>query len=264
VQSGIKYNSLRTMNARVKLFLTLAFILTVSLTPGGAWPVYIFFLVFTFSLALVSHIKLSQLIKRSLLVLPFLFAAIPLIFWGPPPMENIQIIKGDLTIPISPSGVERFFSIVLKSWVAAQMAILFTSLTPMPEVLIAMRSMGVPQIFISTVSLMWHYLEVLKEEALRLLQARISRSTRVNETTPHRPGRNVFWRARVTGGLAGNLLLRGLEHSDRLYQAMLARGYNGNPPFYRSTPLNTHDRRTLWAGLSLYLLLLIMGILAEG
>ena len=37
----------------------------------------------------------------------------------------------------------------------------------------------------------------------------------------------MAWRARVTGGMAGNLFLRAFERSDRIYAAMLSRGYDG-------------------------------------
>ena len=33
--------------------------------------------------------------------------------------------------------------------------------------------------------------------------------------------------ARVTGGMAGNLFLRSFERADRIYAAMLSRGYDG-------------------------------------
>ncbi len=44
----------------------------------------------------------------------------------------------------------------------------------------------------------------------------------------------MLWRARVTGGMAGNLFVRALERSDRIYTAMLSRGYDGE---IRSLPL---------------------------
>jgi cobalt/nickel transport system permease protein len=37
-----------------------------------------------------------------------------------------------------------------------------------------------------------------------------------------------MWRARVAGNMAGQLFLRSFERSDRIYNAMLARGYAGH------------------------------------
>ncbi|MCK4899770.1 MAG: hypothetical protein KAS38_13380, partial [Anaerolineales bacterium] len=40
--------------------------------------------------------------------------------------------------------------------------------------------------------------------------------------------------ARVTGGMAGSLFLRAIERSDRIYMAMISRGYDGE---VRTMPL---------------------------
>jgi cobalt/nickel transport system permease protein len=49
-----------------------------------------------------------------------------------------------------------------------------------------------------------------------------------------KPGGELAWRGRVAGGMAGNLFLRAFERSDRIYMAMLSRGYDGEA---RSLPL---------------------------
>jgi len=73
---------------------------------------------------------------------------------------------------------------------------------------------------------MWHYLFIIGEEAQRMLRARSSRSG-ISRIPSARSGGTALWRARVTGEMAGSLFLRSLERSDRVYHAMLARGYNG-------------------------------------
>ena len=73
---------------------------------------------------------------------------------------------------------------------------------------------------------MWRYLALMVGDAHNLLRARDSRSgsSRVKGKT----GGTLVWRAAVTGKMAGNLLLRSIERSDRVYAAMLSRGYNGD------------------------------------
>jgi len=41
-------------------------------------------------------------------------------------------------------------------------------------------------------------------------------------------GGGVAWRAGIAGSMAGQLFLRSYERSDRVYNAMLARGYTGH------------------------------------
>ncbi|MFN8419569.1 MAG: energy-coupling factor transporter transmembrane component T [Anaerolineae bacterium] len=42
-----------------------------------------------------------------------------------------------------------------------------------------------------------------------------------------RSGGSLRWRAQVAGGMIGNLFLRSYERSERVYAAMLSRGYQG-------------------------------------
>ena len=71
-------------------------------------------------------------------------------------------------------------------------------------------------------------------------------------------GGSVVWRARVTGGMAGNLFLRALERSDRIYMAMASRGYDGE---VRAMPLPSL-RPVHWiiTGVSLAVFIALLGL----
>ena len=122
---------------------------------------------------------------------------------------------------------------MLKSWLSVQAAIVLAASTPFPELLQAMRAIGAPRLLVAMFGLMWRYLFVMVDEALRLMRARSARSGQLEGGTS-RSGGSIAWRARVTGGMAGNLLIRAFERSERIYSAMLARGYDGET---RSLPL---------------------------
>jgi cobalt/nickel transport system permease protein len=129
--------------------------------------------------------------------------------------------------------MERFISIAVKSWLSMQAAIILAASTPFPDLLIAMRALRIPRLLVSIFGLMWRYLFVLVDEATRLIRARASRSGSCKVPTA-RSGGSLSWRARVTGGMAGNLFLRAYERSDRIFMAMVSRGYDGEA---RSLPL---------------------------
>ena len=75
------------------------------------------------------------------------------------------------------------------------------------------------------ISFMYRYLFVLVDGASRMQRARLARSGAASGAA--RAGGSLAWRARVTGWMVGQLFLRSYERSERVYQAMAARGYRG-------------------------------------
>lgn len=254
-------SKIHQMDARVKVIFTLAFVLFLSFTSFGAWPAYILFLALILSIALFSRLGLGFVLKRALLALPFVFAALPLIFIGPPPHVTLPVFQG-IQVSYSLDGIARFASIAVKAWISVQAAIMLAATTRFPDLLIALQQLRVPKLFVAIIGLMWRYLFVISEEVTRMLRARTSRSA--TELGSHHEGGTVFWRARVTGGMAGSLFLRSLERSDRVYAAMLSRGYNGELPVSETQPLTSSNQRFLGLGLSLLVLLWLLGLLTGG
>ena len=247
------------LDARVKLVLTLAFIITTALAPPGAWAVYIFLLALVIAVEILSELGIGHIQKRSMLAFPFVLAALPIIFTAPGP-ELASFSLGSWTIIISQIGLERFVSIALKSWISVQAAIVLATSTPFPDLLIAMRAIRLPRMFVTIFGLMWRYMFVLVDEALRLNRARASRSG--HPAYPQgKVGGSIGWRAKVTGGMVGSLFLRAIERSDRIYMAMLARGYDGEVRSFPLSPLTTMDWGILIFGLGIFALMLILAFL---
>lgn len=252
-----RLSPIHALDARLKFVLTLAFILTVSLTPAGAWPVYILLLAFVISAEILSDLGIGYVQKRALLALPFVLAALPVIFTlKGQPLFTLSL--GGWTLTAWLEGLERFVSVALKSWLSIQAAVVLAAVTPFPDLLQAMRAVGIPRLLVAMFGLMWRYLFVLADEALRLMRARAARSAGGTEAG-RRSGGNVVWRARVTGGMAGSLFLRAFERSDRIYVAMLSRGYDGEVNTLPLPPFSGVSWFLLIAGLVFLGLLLILG-----
>jgi cobalt/nickel transport system permease protein len=124
-----------------------------------------------------------------------------------------------------------------------------------------MRSIGAPQLLVAMFGLMWRYLFVMVDEAIRLTRARSARSGQA-ELGTYKPGGAIGWRARVTGGMAGNLLVRAFERSERIYSAMLARGYDGETRSLALAPLSVGSRGVLAIGLLVCVLLILIGLIS--
>lgn len=244
------------LDARVKLALAVGFIFTTALMPVGVWPLYVFLFALALTVEVASELGVRTVLSRASLALPFALAALPLVFM---PAKNAapESLAQVLGVTISLPGLERFVSIALKSWLSVQIAIVLAASTPFPDLLAAMRALRAPRLLVSLFGLMWRYLFVLADEALRLMRARAARSG--SSDASHRQGGSVMWRARVVGGMAGNLFLRAFERSDRIFLAMLARGYDGEPRAIPLPPVKGWHWAALAVGIGLLAGLLWLG-----
>jgi len=251
---------IHALDGRVKFILAVAFIFTASLSPIGAWPVYILLLASILSVEVVSGLGVWYVIKRSVLVLPFVLAAFPIVFTsGSSTLFSISI--GAFTLSGYSEGLMRFLAVVLKSWLSVQAAIVLAATTPFPELMKAMRAVGIPRLLVAMFGLMWRYLFLLVDEALRLMRARAARS---GYCGGGKPGGSIAWRARVTGGMAGSIFLRAIERSDRIYMAMISRGYDGEIRLLPSSAVKFSAWIVLAIGLLSLLLLLFLGLFFRG
>jgi cobalt/nickel transport system permease protein len=230
------------LDPRVKVLSVLLFVLAASLIPPGAFGALGLLLAFVLVAAAASGVGIGYLIRRSFIALPFALAAVTLLFTVPGNViVTIPIFGG---LEISDQGLIRFLTIMFKSWISVQMAILLVAVTPFPQVLWALRALHVPQPLVSIASFMYRYLFVLSDEALRLLRARSSRSAAIEG---HRSGGPILWRGKVAGRMAGSLMIRSFERSERIYNAMIARGYTGQVHTLQHPHLHRQDYVTLVA-----------------
>jgi cobalt/nickel transport system permease protein len=234
-------------NAKAKLLIVVAFILTLSLLPAGSWDGLALAAGLLWIAIFSAGLRAGWLFKRSLWALPFLLAALPLPFTTPG-----QPLFADW--PISYEGTLRLLTILMRSWLSVQAALLLVATTPFYEILWGLHGLRVPRLLVSVVALMYRYLFVLADEAGRLLRARSARAALLPGRRP--PG--LLWQARVAGNMVGVLFVRAIERSERVYAAMLARGYQGElriaePPAW----LPADTRLLLLAATSLALILLV-------
>jgi cobalt/nickel transport system permease protein len=229
-------SSVHRLDPRVKVVATVLFILSNVLLPDGAWLAFVLALGVVVAASVAAGLGPWYALRRSFVALPFALAAISAIF-AIPGRPLFAWTVGPWHLVATDAGLIRFASIVVRSWLSVQMAILLTATTTFPDLIHALRHLRVPQVLVAIISFMYRYLFVLVDETMRLLRARDARSA---APIGHgRPGGSLSWRARVAGNMAGQLFLRSYERSDRVYNAMLSRGYAGhlltlNPHVLRS------------------------------
>ena len=247
---------LHRLDARIKVILTVAIILSNVLLPDAAWLVFGLAWLFIIAANWLSKLGWAFTLKRSFIALPFALAAFSVLFAMPgEPIGSFHI--GMWTFTITDFGLVRYLSILIRSWLSVQVAILLVAVTEFPDIIHALAHLRLPVIFTTIVSFLYRYLFVLTDEVIRLLRARRSRSGAI---ASQKSGGSMAWQARVAGHMAGQLFLRSYERSDRIYRAMQSRGYQGQLMVMHADHIHKRD----WSigGLALFALV-IMQILGR-
>ncbi len=212
------------LDPRVKVIATLLFLFTVISFPKYEVARLIPFFLFPVLLMTIGEIPVLFVVKKVLLVSPFaIFIGIFNPFLD---TRTVAVIAG---ISVS-AGCISFFSILLKFALTVSMAILLIATTSFPGICHALRQLGFPSLFVSQLLFLYRYLFVLLEEAMRIGRARDMRSFGKRGT-----GMKVFVR------LIGILFLRTVDRAERIYYAMLSRGFQGDMPSLRECRIAVTD-----------------------
>lgn len=226
---------LHALDARVKLFVTVAFILVSTLIPAGTWWAYAALLALLLPVLFMTGVPLP-LFRRTFLALPFVLVAFPIIFSRPGAAVG-SFELGPWTLVASDAGLSFFISLLIKSWLSILAAVILSGTTPFSGLLHALHWFRLPTVLVGIIGFMYRYLFVIGDEAQRLLRGRAARSAEGGGTH----GGSLAWRARVAGSMVGSLFLRSYERSERIYSAMLARGYDGRLMLLDEPKLRTAD-----------------------
>ena len=123
-----------------------------------------------------------------------------------------------LSLAYNPAGTHLAWLITLKTNAILLAVLALLASNPVNDILHALAHLKVPPKLVTMFLLFYRYLHVLHHEYLRLRQAVVVRC--------FQPGTNLHT-YRTYGQLMGVLLLRSLDRSERVYHAMLCRGFSG-------------------------------------
>ncbi len=213
------YSSLESpihrLDARAKtvLFFTLT-VISVS-TPAPAYYAFAGYLVILIALVFASRLPLKHVFLRSLIVIPFVaFVAVFI------PFLRTDVVAGGYNlggITVSRSGLLVLWNVVIKSYIGVLSMILLSSTTPFTKLMKGLELLKVPKVFTTIALFMYRYSFVLVDEAMRMKRARDSRNF----------GGKWIWDSKVIAHMIGSLFIRSYERGERVYLAMVARGYDG-------------------------------------
>ena len=205
------------LDPRSKALAVLAFVIVVVSTPPQHLLAFVIYAGLTAWAAALARVPLGYVLLRAAAVLPFsalVALALPFFEGGP----TVRVLGGRLELSVQ--GLWTLAGVTLKSCLGAAAVVLLISTTRFSALLRALRALGMPALFADLLALTYRYLFVLTGEAMRLRRAAAARG--------YRP--RWLGQALLVGRMVGNLFLRSYERAERIYGAMLLRGYSGRLP----------------------------------
>jgi cobalt/nickel transport system permease protein len=197
------------LDARAKAIVTLAFIVVVMSFPRHDVSALTPFLLYPIALISLGRIPVGYLARKILIAAPFaLFIGIfnPLLDRTPVTTIGTVAISG---------GWVSFGSIMFRFFLTVGAALALVACTGMNRLGAALERLGVPRVFVVQLLFLYRYLFVVSDQAGKMKRSAEMRSS----------GRPL--RLRVYGSMIGHLLLRSMDRAERVYRAMVARGFDG-------------------------------------
>ncbi len=206
--------------SRAKIIVFFTFILIGVSAPPNSLFLFGFLAIVLVGIALLARLPIGHLLKKVLVVLPFLLIVTISI-----PFIKKEGVGGGYNLglgglSISRGGLWILWNVVIKSCLGVFSIILLSSTTSFPQLVRGMERLGSPRIFTMLISFMYRYAFILIDEMYRTKRARDSRSF----------GGKWIWQTKVIGQMIGTLFLRSYHRGERVYLAMLSRGYQGTMP----------------------------------
>jgi cobalt/nickel transport system permease protein len=190
-------------------------------TPLEAWPVFGACAALLAALVLAARVPAREIWRRARVILPLVLLValfLPFIRTGGEAYD-----LGPLTA--HEHGLQTLALVSAKAAIGTISAVLLGATTTFPDVLRGLEALRVPRLFVLIAAFMYRYLFVIVDEVGRMRAALAARA--------YRPRTAV--QAAALGRLATAMFLRTYARGERVYRAMLARGYAGQMP--ELTPL---------------------------
>jgi cobalt/nickel transport system permease protein len=197
-----KESPVHRLDPRVKIVGLIGLVIVSVSLPSGAWLAFAALATILVGLVAASRLHPRHVVRRMTIELPFLLVAAALPFT----VENGLVLGATVALKVTTSVLAM---------------VILSSTTPFTQLLRGFELLRAPRLITVIVAFMWRYLHVLAEQVSNMQTARAAR------------GYSASWlgqAAASTGPLIGALFVRSLERGERVYLAMLSRGYSGGMP----------------------------------
>ena len=235
---------LQSLDPRVKLISAIVLIVAVSLTRD----IRVLFIVYvsTLLLAYMSRIGVLFFIKRVWVFIP-IFAGIivlPILFNVFMPGESLVTVAklgngthlGPISLPstiyITRQGAMYAITFILRVATCVSVAVLLFLTTQRDVLFKSIRSLRVPKVYVMTLGMCYRYIFLLMDMVTDFFTAKKSRTIR---SLPIREEQ------RWVAGRVGYMLVKSLDMSNKVHDAMISRGFNGDVKLMHDYAMHKRD-----------------------
>lgn len=188
------------LDPRIKITAFITLVIFAVITPNSSYREFCLQGLLAFSLALISKAPFGFLLKKSLVVIPFVAV-----------VSALNLIMGRQTIA-------AFAATLAKSYLSAVYIIILVATTRFQDLMKGFESLKCPRLITTILSFMYRYVFVIEDELMTMKMAKESRSF----------GGSALFHAKAHSNILGSLFVRSYERAEEVYLAMRARGFNGS------------------------------------
>jgi cobalt/nickel transport system permease protein len=214
--AGDPTSPVHRLDPRAKIAGLVAVTLVAVSAPLAAWPVFAGSVLVLAGVAAFARVHVREIWRRTRFVLPLVLLAaafLPFVREGGQAHEIGPLVA-------HAEGLQVFGAVAVKAAIGTASAVLLGATTTFPAVLRGLEAMRVPRLLVLIAAFMYRYLFVIVEETGRMRAGLAARG--------YRPATALH--AGALGRVATAMFLRTYARGERVYHAMLARGYSGRMP----------------------------------
>ncbi|MDD5492409.1 MAG: energy-coupling factor transporter transmembrane component T [bacterium] len=190
---------LQKIDPRIKIIFALLFVFLVNLTSLTNSFSLIYYAIILVLCILLANVPLLRIFRKSLVSLPLIifFALFSLLYHRSQPWFSLLLLA--------------------KAYLSILAMILLISSTSFSHFLKALQNLKIPVVLVMIFSFMYRYLFVITDELMNVRTAKDARTV----------GGTAWFHTKVLANIIGVVFISSYERSERIYKAMLSRGFDG-------------------------------------
>ncbi len=205
-------------DARVKIVAVGAVLVGLNVLRSPPWYIPAAAATILVAAVAVARLPLFYVFRRAAVVLPF---ALVIGIFLPFTTEGETLLTFDVAgykVEMSYAGATLYATLVAKAYLSLAFVTLLLATTPFGMLIKALAWFRVPAFFLALLSFTYRYIFVLVDECERLRRAWAARYF----------GRRRLAQLLALGPAVGALFVRSYERAERIWAAMLSRGYDAS------------------------------------